>query len=78
MAGAGARNGYKTTPHRFNSDSRHNAAVFLDFSAARASKASFLMKKSVAHVSAGARRNILEIPVLQAGKLGYGKHVRVV
>lgn len=51
---------------------------FFDFSAARASKASFLMKKSVTHVSAGARRNILEIPVLQAGKLGYGKHVRVV
>ena len=50
---------------------------FFDFSAAR-HIASFLMKKSVTHVSAGARRNILEIPVLQAGKLGYGKHVRVV
>lgn len=36
------------------------------------------VEKSVTHVSAGARRNILEIPVLQAGKLGYGKHVRVV
>lgn len=50
---------------------------FFDFSAAR-HMASFLIKKSVTHVSAGARRNILEIPVLQAGKLGYGKHVRVV
>lgn len=71
------RNGYKTTLHRFESDSRHNAAVFFDFSAAR-HMASFLMKKSVTHVSAGARRDMLEIPVLQAGKLGYGKHVRVV
>lgn len=50
---------------------------FFDFPAER-HMASFLMKKSVTHVSAGARRDMLEIPVLQAGKLGYGKHVRVV